>query len=178
MSRPKPRHVFDDPLSHWGYLTQPTDDDFEGQHFDRKEAAHLQPNGTLPRNTLDNLKELVIKTISAFANKNAEGGLLVLGISSTGQVHGIDHLSEEQKNSITNLNNLLRAHAAEVCFHDCQDATGNDKTICLIYTPYLQNAICETQEAHPRAWTRNGSQSVLMNQEMRDQCKRPVNCTP
>ncbi len=171
MSRPKPRHVFDDPRSHWGYLTQPTDDDFEGQHFDRKEAGHLQPNGTLPRNTLDNLKELVIKTISAFANKNAEGGLLVLGISSTGQVHGIDHLSEEQKNSITNLNNLLRAHAAEVCFHDCQDATGNDKTLCLIYTPYLQNAICEPQEAHPRAWTRNGSQSVLMNQEMRDQLR-------
>ena len=49
--------------------------------------------------------------------------------------------------------------------------TGNDKTLCLIYTPYLQNAICETQEAHPRAWTRNGSQSVLMNQEMRDQLR-------
>jgi predicted HTH transcriptional regulator len=120
---------------------------------------------------MDNLKELVVKTVSAFANKNAEGGLLVLGISSTGEVHGIDHLSEEQKNSTTNLNALLRAHAAEVCFHDCQDSTGSDKTLCLIYTPYLQNAICETHEAHPRAWTRNGSQSVLMNQEMRDQLR-------
>jgi hypothetical protein len=37
---------------------------------------------------------------------------------------------------VTNLNTLLRAHATEVCFHDCQDAAGNDKTLCLIYTPY------------------------------------------
>ncbi len=171
MARPTPRQVFDDPRSHWAYLTQPTDDGFEGQHFDRKEAGRLLPSGSLPRDALDKVKELVVKTVSAFANRNAEGGLLVLGISSTGEVAGIDHLTEDQRNAVTNLNTLLRAHAAEVCFHDCQDAAGNDKTICLIYTPHLPNGVCETHEAHPRAWTRSGSQSVLMNQDMRDQVR-------
>ena len=171
MARPTPRQVFDDPRSHWAYLTQPTDDGFEGQHFDRKEAGRLLPSGSLPRDALDKLKELVVKTVSAFANRNAEGGLLVLGISSTGEVAGIDHLTEDQRNAVTNLNTLLRAHAAEVCFHGCQDAAGNDKTICLIYTPHLPNGVCETHEAHPRAWTRSGSQSVLMNQDMRDQVR-------
>lgn len=171
MSRPTPWQVFDDPGSNWAYLTQPADDGFEGQHFDRKEAGRLLPTGALPRDALDKVKELVVKTVSAFSNRNAEGGLLVLGISSTGEVAGIDHLTEDQRNAVTNLNTLLRAHAAEVRFHDCQDAAGNDRTICLIYTPYLPNAICETHEAHPRAWTRNGSQSVLMNQDMRDQVR-------
>ena len=42
MSRPSPREIFDDPSPHWAFVTQPTDDDFEGQHFDRKEAGRLQ----------------------------------------------------------------------------------------------------------------------------------------
>lgn len=42
MSRPTPRQVFDDPQSHWAYLTQTTDDDFEGHHFDRKEAGRYE----------------------------------------------------------------------------------------------------------------------------------------
>ena len=47
MSRPNLRRVFDDPQAHWAYLTQPTDDGFEGQHFDRKEAGRPQPGGTI-----------------------------------------------------------------------------------------------------------------------------------
>ena len=171
MSRPNPRSVFDDPSRYWTYLTQPTDDRFEGQHFDRKEAGRPQPGRTLSSSALSSVKDLVVKTISAFANSNAEGGLLVLGITSRGEVSGIDHLTEDQKNSITNLNNLLRGHACEVKDLDCQDTTGSDKTICLIYSPYLPNAICETPDATPKAWVRNGSQSVLMNQEMRDQIR-------
>src|ERR1039457_3239294 len=90
------------------------------------------PLTTTSKNSLDAVKELVIKTVSAFANSNVEGGLLVLGISSAGEVVGIDHLSEDQRNSITNLNTLLRTHAAEVTFHHCQDTHGVDKTLCLI----------------------------------------------
>src|SRR5436190_23887840 len=124
MARPTPRQVFDDPRPHWGYLTQPTDDGFEGQHFDRKEAGRPQGGAPLSQSALEGVKELVIKTVSAFANSNAEGGLLVLGISPRGEVLGIDHLGEDQRNSITNLNTLLRNHAAEVKCHDCQDTTG------------------------------------------------------
>ena len=86
MSRPNPRHVYDDPQTHWAYLTQPSDNGFEGQHFDRKEAGRPQSGGTLSSSATGQVKELVVKTISAFANSNVEGGLLVLGISSSGEV--------------------------------------------------------------------------------------------
>jgi hypothetical protein len=119
MSRPSPRQVFDDPQAEWKFLTQPTDDDFEGQHFDRKAAGRPQGGATISKSELTGIKELVIKTVSAFANSNVEGGLLVLGMSSTGEVLGIDHLVENQRNSITNLNTLLRTQAAEVKCHDC-----------------------------------------------------------
>jgi predicted HTH transcriptional regulator len=171
MSRPRPRRVFDVPQSAWAFLTQPTDDNFEGQHFDRKEAGRPQGGAPVSKNALDKVRELVIKTVSAFANTNFEGGLLVLGISSSGEVIGIDHLNEDQRNSITNLDTLLRNHAAEVVFHDCQDAHGTSKTLCLICSAYVPDAICETFEANPRAWVRNGHQSVLMNQAVREQIR-------
>src|SRR5262245_6889764 len=171
MARPNPRDVFDDPHEHWTYLTQPTDDGFEGQHFDRKEAGRPAPGGTQSANSLAGIRELVVKTVSAFANTNAEGGLLILGISVAGEVAGIDHLLEDQKNSITNLNTLLRCHAGEVKDVDCKNAAGTDRTVCLIYTPYLPSAICETPDASPKAWVRSGTQSVLMNQEMRDRVR-------
>jgi len=168
MTRPSPREAFDDPMSHWAYLTQPTDDGFEGQHFDRKEAGQTQPNGTLSQGVLSNLRELVTKTVSAFANRNVEGGLLVLGISSHGHVCGIDHLTEAQRNDVTDLNKLLLHHAADVRFFDCSDNSGNAKTICLIYSGFSTTGICETLGNHPKAWTRNGSQCVLATQAVRD----------
>ncbi len=171
MSRPSPRRVFDDPQFAWAFLTQPTDDDFEGQHFDRKEAGRPVGSAAISKSALDGIKELVIKTVSAFANSNVEGGLLVLGISSTGEVAGIDHLGEDQRNSITNLNTLLRTHAAEVKCHHCQDANGVDKTLCLIFSAYVPTAICETPESTPRAWVRNGHQSLLMTVEVRDRVR-------
>ena len=39
MTIPSPKQVFDDPTEHWAFLTQSSDDDFEGQYFDRKEAG-------------------------------------------------------------------------------------------------------------------------------------------
>ncbi len=169
MSRPNPKHVFDNPSSHWGYLTQLTDDGFEAQHFDRKEAGRTQTAEPPSQSAVKNLRDLVVKSVSAFANSNAEGGVLVLGIASTGEVAGIGHLTEEQRNSITNLNTLLRCHAGEVKEVDCKDKQGIDKTICFIYTPCLPGAICETPDG--KAWVRSGSQSIPMNQEMRDQIR-------
>ena len=171
MSRPSPRRVFDDPHSAWAFLTHPKDDEFEGQHFDRKEAGRPAGNAPISRSALDGVKELVVKTVSAFANSNVEGGLLVLGISSTGEVVGIDHLGEDQRNAITNLNTLLRTHAAEVRCHQCQDAKGAEKTLCLIYSAYVPTALCETPESTPKAWVRNGHQSLPMSQEVRDQIR-------
>ena len=171
MSRPSPRQVFDAPQTAWSYLIQPADDEFEGQHFDRKEAGRPQSNVAISKSSLEAAKELVIKTVSAFANSNSEGGLLVLGISSSGEVIGIDHLSEDQRNSVTNLDTMLRNHSAEVTFHDCQNASGVDRTVCLIYSGYVPNALCETFGSNPKSWVRNGSQSVLMSQAVRDQVR-------
>jgi predicted HTH transcriptional regulator len=172
MTRPSPRQVYDDPNGAWTYLIQSSDDDFEGQHFDRKEAGRPLGNSTtIAKNALDGIKDHVIKTVSAFANSNFEGGLLVLGISSGGEVLGIDHLGEDQRNSLTNLNTLLRTHAAEVKYHACADASGVEKTLCFIYSAYVPSAICETPDANPKAWVRNGQQSLMMSQEVRDQIR-------
>src|SRR6266571_8724257 len=104
MQRPSPRQVFDSPKDAWAFLTQPSDDDFEGQHFERKVVGRPSIGEAISKTALEGIRELVIKTVSAFANSNVEGGLLVLGISTTGDVIGVDHLGEDQKNSITNLN--------------------------------------------------------------------------
>src|SRR5215217_1692129 len=101
MATPSPRDVFDDPSRHWTFLTQGSDDDFEGQHFDRKEAGQAGISVTALRNQHRDVRDEIKATISAFTNRNIEGGLLVLGIASDGTVSGLDHLSEEQKNSLT-----------------------------------------------------------------------------
>lgn len=163
VSRPPPRNVYDEPQTFWSYLTQPSDDKFEGQHFERKEVG--KPQGA---DFLNDLRDLVIKTVSAFANSNVEGGLLVLGVSSNGEVYGVDHLTEVQRNNVTDLNKLLLHHAAEVRFVDCRDVAGKPKTVCLIFSGYSRTGICETVSNNPRAWTRNGSQCVLVTQPVRD----------
>jgi hypothetical protein len=100
---PKPKVVFDDPDAHLDFLTAATDTDFEGQHFDRKEACRPGADGNVPKSALRNLDSQIAECISAFCNTNRNGGLLVLGIGSTGQVYGVDHLNEEQLNAATRL---------------------------------------------------------------------------
>ena len=167
MPRPSPRQVFDDPQSHWIFLTQASDNDFEGQHFDRKETGQVNADETTLSNQLREVREEVTATISGFANQNAEGGLLVLGIASDGAVKGIDHLTEQQKNSLADFSTLLHHQAAESKLQHCV----NGRTICLIYIPPTENGICETPGRNPRAWLRNGFQNISVTQEMREQIK-------
>jgi hypothetical protein len=79
-----PREVFENPRHYWSFLTRPKDDEVEGQHFDRKQAGKLSPDGTLTGSQVNNIVQNVTECISAFANSNIEGGLLVLGIASNG----------------------------------------------------------------------------------------------
>lgn len=156
----KPREVYDNPSDHLGFLTISSDDNFEGQYFERKEVAR--------GNTKKDL-EPIIKTISAFANSNnVEGGVLVLGIDTNGTIAGIDHLSEDQKNSLTNFNILLHHQTAEAKLHKVRDKFGNEKTICLVFVPHSERGICETLGQNPKAWIRSGSQNISVTQEMRD----------
>ena len=168
---PSPRAVYDDPASHWAFLTRPSDDSFEGQHFDRKEAGRRTSDARALQNQLAQLREGITATISAFANSNVEGGLLVIGIASSGEVNGIDHLTEQQKNSLTNIESLLRNQAAEAKLHGCTDGAGRTNSICLIFTPYAGSGICETPAAVPKAWERRGPQNVPVTQDARDRLR-------
>ena len=172
MQPPSPRAVYDDPASHWAFLTLPSDDEFEGQHFDRKEAGQRTSDAKKLGNQVRELREKgIIETISAFANSNREGGLLVIGVAPNGDVEGINHLTEQQKNSLTNIGVLLHNQAVEAKLHECQDAAGQGNAICLIFTPWADKGICETPGAVPRAWERRGPQNVPVTQEARDRLR-------
>ena len=166
-----PKQIFDEPLSHWAFLTQSSDGDFECQHFDRKEAGQKTADPQTLTRQLKEVREEIKRTISAFANSNRDGGLLVLGIASNGDVKGVNHLSETEKNSLTDFGSLLNHQAAEAKMHQCEDASGQRNTICLILAPFVENGICETIERTPKAWSRRGPQNVPMTQEMRDRLR-------
>lgn len=170
---PNPHEVFDDPIAHWGFITAPVDTDFEGQYFDRKEAG--RPASGMPALSSSQMKgvmDQVKETISAFANVNKTGGLLVVGISKIGEVPGINHLTDEQRSQLTNISALLRNQAVTTKFVDCLDEHGVPKTICLFLVPYIDQALCETTENSPKAWERSGSQNILLSQHRREQLLR------
>ena len=121
MPSPSPKEVSADPAAHWAFVMQGSASGFEGQHFDRKEAGQTGVDAATLNRQVDGIRNHVKETVSAFANKNAEGGLLVLGIADDGTVKGINHLTEQQLNSITDFDALLHHQAAEVAFHDCTD---------------------------------------------------------
>ena len=174
---PSPRAVYDDPVAHWAFLTQSSDDRFEGQHFDRKQAGQRTKDVKALAKQLRRLRDSITATISAFANSNVEGGLLVIGIASNGEVKGIDHLTEPEKNSLTNIDSFLHNQATEAKFHGCRDAAGQDNAICLIFTPWFDRGICETPETAPRAWERRGPQNIPVTQDVRDRLRDRKNLT-
>ena len=104
---PDHRKVYEDPSSYLEFLTSGSDDKFESQHFERKEVGRNNIEVTPPE--LNNVRNGITKTVSAFANSNTEGGLLVLGIASDGTISGIDHLSESKKNSLTPSSSICSA---------------------------------------------------------------------
>jgi predicted HTH transcriptional regulator len=169
---PSPLEIFEHPADHWDLLTAPTDDEFEQQHFDRKEAARDAGGNAISTAQVDRLRDVITETVSAFANANREGGLLVIGISKKGVVLGVGHLTETQRNSITNINNLLSNQSARSTFEDCTDQSGAANRICLIYVPYTEGSICQTNGNSPKAWMRQGSQNLLLNEQQKEQLKR------
>ena len=166
-----PRKVFDDPATYSNFLTESSDDKFEGQQFDRKEAGRPSNDAKQLARHLQEIRDEIKETISAFANANEEGGLLVLGIASDGSVYGINHLSEQQKNSLLDFATLLHHQAAEAKMHQLKDASGDDKTICLILVPAADGGICETPGPTPKAWIRRGAQNVPITQDVRDRIR-------
>jgi hypothetical protein len=81
MTASKPKQVYDNPDAYWDFVTVTADVNFEGQHFDRKEAGRLEADGTTHNAKLSGARDQIVECVSAFAN--ATGGLLVLGVSNT-----------------------------------------------------------------------------------------------
>lgn len=169
---PTPKEVFDDPKNFIEFLTSDSDDKFEGQHFDRKESCRVDERGNISSSKLSRIRDHITETISAFANKNKEGGLLVLGIDVNGNVIGTDHIPENDLNSFVNFNSLLRQQRAQADFCELPDSAGNNHKICLIYVPYTSNAICETPGNSPKAWIRQSRQNIPLSRELREQLER------
>ena len=169
---PKPRVVFDDPDTHFDFLTLSSDVDFEGQHFDRKEACRPRPDGNVAPSDRKKMDEQITECISAFSNKNRDGGLLVLGIGSKGEVRGLAHLSEAQVNAMTRLDTKLVHHRCESKLVEVTNAQGKPDHIALFYAHHVDNAICEEVGANPRAWTRSGRQNLLLSDVDRERIRR------
>ena len=176
---PNPKEVFENYQQYWNLITVNSDDDFEGQHFDRKEVPPIRSNGQVDGNAFKRFKKAkVAACISAFANRNRKGGLLVLGISSTGEIKGIDHLDEDKINSLMAFNDLLKNHQVpNIELVECRDNTGTKKKILLIYVSYVRDTICETLSTPPEAWIRSGAQNLPLSEEQREQLKRDKQMT-
>lgn len=169
MTAPKPKKVYDDPDAYWDFVTVATDTTFEGQHFDRKEAGRMEADGTVHKAKLKNIRDQIEECVSAFAN--ASGGLLVLGVSSTGAVMGLKHLNEEQLNSLLRFERLVH-HGCQVRLHDVVDAEGAPDRVALFLVPPADGAICETVQTPAKAWIRQGLQNVPLSDTARDRLKR------
>ncbi len=167
-----PSEVFQDPESHWPLLTDPSDAEVEGQHFDRKEACRPNASGSASDKEVRAFRQQVIECVSAFANSTVTGGLLVLGVSSGGQVMGLRHLTEHQRNSLTRFDDVLVNHGAQAKLHDCVSHEGAPDSICLVYVPPARRAICETIGRSSKAWKRVGPQNVLLSDAEKEQLRR------
>lgn len=169
---PEPKEVFDSPEKYWEFLTAKDDSTFEGQYFDRKEAGRLDECGNFSNSQIQKVTGQITECISAFANTNLLGGLLVLGISNKGEVKGIEHLTEKKLNSLLNINSMLSNQSAQVRLIDFKNNFKSSNNIALIYVPYTKYGVCQTPGNCPQAWKRQGFQNILLNYEQLYQLQR------
>lgn len=156
-----PKDVFDNPLEYLDFLQSA---DFEGQYFERKEIR------IDTKNQINTLKDKIKQCISAFANSNRSGGLLVLGIADDGTIKGTQHVDEQTMNSLLQVTLDLPNHATQVQEVELPDSDG--KRLHLFYTSWTPRAICETVGNFPDAWKRVGAQCLALTEQDRDQLKR------
>ena len=158
---PTPKEVFDNPLQ---YLTFLQSVGFEGQLFERKEVR------IDTKNQINTLKDKIRQCISAFANSNRAGGLLVLGIADDGTIKGTQHVDEQTINGILQVARDLSNHATQL--KEVVLPNSNEKRLHLLYTPWTPNGICETFADFPKAWKRFGAQCLPLTEQDREQLKR------
>lgn len=136
-----------------------------------------EPSSTVPQRVLRDFREHIRETVSAFANTNAAGGLLVLGISKTGELCGVGHLTDAQRNMLADIGQLLGHQSAAVRMEECADGAGLVRRILLIHVPETRDAICESVGSVPRAGRCAGAQNLPLTDRDRDQLRRDKQIT-
>jgi predicted HTH transcriptional regulator len=170
-SRYNPWQVFENPEQYHDFFTLDTDNDFEGQHFDRKEVPRTSSSGYVKDGEVKEFKlEKIGPVVSGFANQNKEGGLLVLGISSAGKIVGMEHLNESQINSIADFSYLVN-HNAQFKIHEISQ-NGSIKKIGLILSGYVEKAICHITGNSKKAYKRSALQNIELSEIELESIKR------
>lgn len=157
-----PKDVFENPENYIDFLKSK---DFEGQFFERKEIPlDYQRVNQAIRDVKDGIK----KAISAFANYNQVGGLIVIGINDkNSEVTGLDHLNDTQfQDLLSSQNDLLNHITIPKSFQL------DGKQIYLLYVPYIENVICETVGKIPEAYKRMGKKNDILTTLDREQILR------
>ena len=158
---PTPKEVFDNPLQYLEFLQSA---DFEGQYFERKEVRIDTSN------QINTLKDKIKQCISAFANSNRAGGLLILGVADDGAIKGTQHVDEQTLNGILQVARDLSNHATQL--KEVVLPNSNETRLHLLYTPWTPNGICETFADFPKTWKRFGAQCLSLTEQDREQLKR------
>ncbi|MGB0930367.1 MAG: helix-turn-helix domain-containing protein [Chitinophagales bacterium] len=147
-----PHLIFQKPIDYIDFLTS---DNPEGQYFDRKEVRSNVKNGM--RDTRKNIRE----AISAFTN--SRGGLLILGISDVGGIEGLNHLNEQDYNSLVQMKNELTAHQTLT-----KEFTIEGKKMLAFYSPEGLSGICKTIEKSSRGWVRDGANNLPLTTDLEE----------
>ncbi len=152
-----PREIYDatDFESIRGFLKSP---DLEGQCFERKE--HRQP-------------EALAQTISAFANANPDGGLLIIGI--TDRDRKIVGVNRPAGTTATPVNKMLRyadyliEAPAEYRLVPITDDEGQPNQLLLIYAKFSARRIVELTDR--AAYVRRGDQTHKLRDEEKNELR-------
>ncbi len=162
------REVYEDPGRYWDFITQASDSEFEGHHFDRKQAGEADRNAAITKNKLRNVFELVEKTVSAFSN--ADGGLLVLGVNKTGEAKGIGHLNEEQRADLLHLDSMKGGLFDSKIF-TAKSLDGQAVDIALFCVTAEKRDYCR-RKSDGAAWIRKGPRSQRLDDVGVERLKR------
>lgn len=135
-----PHLIYQTPEEYLGYMTSAN---AEGQYFDRKEVRNDTPK------QLDDARHNIIKCVSAFTN--ARGGIVVLGIDDSGKIIGLNHLSENELNSLTLVaNQQLSNHQTQIRVWEHLT-----KKILLVFSPQGRTGVC--RKTDNSAWIRRAA---------------------
>lgn len=148
-----PHLIYQSPEQYVEYMKSAT---AEGQYFDRKEVRNDTPKG------MEEARHNIVECVSAFTN--SRGGIVVVGIDNDGKIIGIDHLKENELNSLTQiLNQQLTNHLAQI-----KECTCEGKKLLLVFAPTGRSGVCRTNEKSSKAWIRSAANNLPLAKEQEE----------